>query len=251
MSTLADRTAAVLRRLTAEHRERGASRLPTERELAAGLGVSRTTLRSALDRLVREGDLRRGAGRKEGMFVTGVIDRPEDAIVGSACGQHTVCRDLNTVKGVPEMLNEQGYADSTTVLSARIEPAPRSAARALGLPPGSSVTSLRRVRYADGEPLSLEQLYLGGPHCERYLSTRLDSLYAGLRTDFGLVITAARETITLAVINASAGSLLQRTPGSTALRLERVAYDQARRPVEYSVDLFRADRTELRVHAGA
>ncbi len=69
-----------------------------------------------------------------------------------------------------------------------------------------------------------------------------------LRCKFGIDISATDESIELAEVSSSVSTLLgQPMPAPPVLKLERIGYDQHERPVEYSVDLFRADRTRLSV----
>ncbi|MEW1934386.1 GntR family transcriptional regulator [Rhodococcus sp. NPDC079359] len=246
---LMEQTHAALLRLAAELESRSVARLPPERELAERLGTSRTTLRKALDLLERDGVIRRTKGRAGGAFLTSVTpgsSSPESA--QSLCQSRRLLRSLNTVKGVPQMLHEQGFRDGTKVISARIaEPSPE-AAQVLGDGP---VVSLLRLRFADGDTLSLEQMYLSDSICGRVLETPLNSVYEALRTRLGVSVCMADESIELATISAPAGTLLRQPEGTPILKLERIGYDQSERPVEYSVDLFRADRTRLSVRTSS
>jgi GntR family transcriptional regulator len=236
-------------RLSRELEERSERRLPPERDLAMRLGTSRTTVRKALDALERDGVIRRIKGRAGGAYLTHVPQQdsvsPEDT--ESFCGSRRLLRSLNTVKGIPQMLQEQGFRDGTKVISAGIDrPSPRAAER-LGVHPDSEVVSLLRLRFADGDTLSLERMYLSGSRCAGILDTHLDSVYEGLRSKFGISVCIADESIELATISTSVATLLRQPAGTPILKLERVGYDQDERPVEFSVDLFRADRTRLNV----
>jgi GntR family transcriptional regulator len=252
---LADQAHAALLRLTRELEERSASRLPSERDLALRLGTSRTTVRKALDRLERDGAIHRVTGRAGGAFLSRPAARAA-ATVESVALEHgepgsarRLLRSLNTVKGVPQMLQEQGFHDGTKVISAAIARPSTRAAQRLGVGPDTEVVSLLRLRFADGDTLSLERMYLSSPRCAGILGTHLDSVYEVLRSEFGISVCAADESIELAVVDGQVGSLLGQPAGTPVLRLERVGYDQDQRPVEYSVDLFRADRTRLRVRS--
>src|SRR5881628_3870084 len=145
-------------RLAGELAERGESRLPTERVLAQRLETSRTTVRKALDRLEQDQVIRRVRGRAGGAYLTGVS--PQAALDGSRplCPGQGILRSLNTVKGIPEILHEQGFRDGTTVISSGLVPAPARVAQALGLAEGAQVVALQRLRHADGETLSLQRM---------------------------------------------------------------------------------------------
>lgn len=244
-----EHTHAALLRLVAELEQRSVPRLPPERELAERLGTSRTTVRKAMDLLERDGVIRRMKGRAGGAYLTSVVPgspSPESAL--SVCQSRRLLRSLNTVKGVPQMLHEQGFRDGTKVISARMATPSADAARVLGEDPA---VSLLRLRFADGDTLSLEQMYLSGSICGRVLETPLNSVYETLRNKLGISVCMADESIELATLSAPAGALLGQPEGTAVLKLERIGYDQQARPVEYSVDLFRADRTRLNVRTSS
>jgi GntR family transcriptional regulator len=237
-----------LRRLAEELAGRGQARLPAERVLAERLGTSRTTVRKALELLEHDGTVHRVKGRAGGAYLTAVT--AQDTSTGSQpyCGSRGLLRSLNTVKGIPEMLEEQGFRDGTSVIRSGLATPTPKAARALGLTAQQSAVSLLRLRHADGETLSLEQMFLR-PELEAVLHTEMTSMYRTLRSLLGVRITVVDESIEIAALSASEGALLRQAAGTPVLQLERVGYDQLGRAMEYSVDLFRADRTRLLVHS--
>ena len=236
-----------LRRLVDELTERGEHRMPTERVLAERLGMSRNTVRRALDLLEREKVIRRVRGRAGGAYLTGVSTHDASPHAArSFCQSHSVIRSLNTVKGIPEILHDQGFLDGTTVIRAGLVNAPAAAASALHLREREPIISLLRLRHADGETLSLEQMYLL-PDIAGLLRTEMKSVYRTMLSEFGVQICVADESIEIATVSAAEGDLLGQAAGTPVLRLERKGYDQHGRTFEYSVDLFRADRTRLHV----
>jgi GntR family transcriptional regulator len=238
-----------LRRLADELAERGEARLPNERALAERLETSRTTVRKALDLLELDGTIRRVKGRAGGAYLTQLPQR--DASPQAArplCRSRGILRSLNTVKGIPEILHEQGFRDGTTVIKTGLVPPPSRVKAALALPGSEPVVSLLRLRHADGETLSLELMYLRA-ELSWVLRTELKSVYRTLSSEFGLQICVADESIGIAAISAAEGTLLGQPPDTPVLKLERTGYDQHGRSIEYSVDLFRADRTRLQVRS--
>lgn len=238
-----------LRRLADELAERGEIRLPAERMLAERLGTSRTTVRKALELLEHDGTIHRVKGRAGGAYLTAVTAR--DASLQASqpyCRSRGVLRSLNTVKGIPEILQEQGFRDGTSVIRAGLVPPPAHVGRALGLSEDQSVVSLSRLRHADGETLSLEQMFLR-PELAGVLRTEMTSMYSTLRHSFGVRIAVVEESIEIASLSATEGALLGQPTGTPVLKLERVGFDQDGRAMEYSVDLFRADRTRLLVRS--
>ncbi|TWS25040.1 GntR family transcriptional regulator [Tsukamurella sputi] len=242
--TLADETVVTLRRLADELEGRGGTKLPPEREIAERLGVSRATVRRAIDLLAREGRIRRVVGRTGGAYL---VRSSGVEITGFELPSgRRLARDLNTVRGVPEMLTLQGFVEGTRVVEARLVPANGMVARALEVDAETEVLSLLRVRFADADTLSLDHAYvtLGRKMIGCDFSS---SLYATLQDRFGVPIVATDEIIDTVGANERTARLLGVPLEAPLLRLERVGYDARDRPTEYSIDLFRADRTRLRV----
>ncbi|MGZ9825790.1 GntR family transcriptional regulator [Tsukamurella ocularis] len=237
-----------LRRLADELEGRGGTKLPPEREVAERLGVSRATVRRAIDLLVREGRLRRVVGRAGGAYLVGGSG-VEVTGFELPTGRR-LARDLNTVRGVPEMLTLQGFVGGTRVVEARLLPASDAVARALEVDRGTEVLSLLRVRFADADTLSLDHAYvtLGRKMIGCDFS---GSLYETLQDRFGVPIVATDEIIDTVGATERTGRMLGLPLGAPLLRLERVGYDERDRPTEYSIDLFRADRTRLRVRTSS
>ncbi|MCI1255756.1 MAG: GntR family transcriptional regulator [Corynebacterium provencense] len=258
-----------LTRLCEEMRAGGTAKLPSERDLALRLGASRSTVRRVLDAMQADGALYRVRGRAGGAFLTGVSTGPPvpEDVPGSGEGRRKVLRDLNQVKGIPQMLSEQGYRDGTQVVRAALEAPSPAVAGCFGS--SGPVVSLLRVRFADGEALSLEHAYLPAPRFPGLLNHPLTSLYALLASEYGTVVGRTEEIIEATAATAPVSGFLHVSPGAPLLKVTRRAWaedvtgdvtgevsgdavgevsgDAA--PVEFSVDLFRADRTSLTVRS--
>jgi GntR family transcriptional regulator len=236
-----------LRRLAAELTERGEDRMPAERVLAERLGTSRTTVRKALEMLEEAGTIHKVKGRAGGAYLTSVR-----ASGGSQplCSGRGVMRSLNTVKGIPDILQEQGFCDGTSVLRAGLATVRPEVCRTLGLGLDEPAVSLLRLRHADGETLSLERMYLR-PELGEVLRSRMNSVYRTLVSEQGVRIASVDESIEIAALSRADSELLGRPAGTPVLKLVRTGYDQSGRALEYSVDLFRADRTRLHVHSAS
>jgi GntR family transcriptional regulator len=186
-------------------------RLPAERALAEEHGVSRMTVRQALQSLEARGLLRRTIGRNGGSFVA----RPK------------VERDLGTFSGLSEQLARQGVAAGARVLSAH------------GV---DGAVEIVRVRYADGEPCALER----SAFPERFAwLLELDltgSLYELLGDDAPV---RAVERIEPIAADADEAAALGLRVGAPLLLVDRIAYDAAGDIVETARDVFRGDRTRI------
>lgn len=206
------------------------SRLPTERDLATRFGVSRTTVRQVLDAMEHAGTVRRRRGRTGGTFVT----RPR------------VNLDFGYLAGIPSYLRAQGFRSGAHVVSARMVPADVPTAAALGLEPGELVNDVIRVRLADDVRISLEHAMCSVVLFPDLLAQPLDdSVYALMAERYGLVVTKAVERLIAVLADEAQAQLLGISVGDPLMAIERISYAEDGRPLEYSKDLFRGDRTRV------
>jgi GntR family transcriptional regulator len=232
--TPAGRTPEEVRRALAEQIDSGqlrpGQRLGAERALAAELGVSRATLRQALAVLEEGGAVRRVPGRGGGTFVAkGKIER-----------------DLSRIVGVPALLRSQGVVAGTRVLSARLAEADDAAAQALHARSGDLVVDLVRIRLADGSPFSLEHAKLPAKRFPGLLELPLGgSVYELIEEHFGTKPTDSTERIEVVQASADEAAILDIEPGAPLIAITRTTKDSGGEPIEFSRDLFRADRTRI------
>jgi len=235
-------------RLAAELLERSAVKLPPERELAHRLSASRATVRRALGTLEEQGVVRRVKGRAGGAYLNGVALPPDPRLVAGPSRGRKLERSLDRVIGVPAMLRSQGFAAGTTVLTLTLAEPPAEVAKSLKVPDSAPVVSLLRLRYADGDTLSLEQAYLDAGRFSRLLRCDLtNSLYELLKSEFDCQVDSAEEWLEAITAPNHVAALLGLEPGAPLVKLTRQSYDTDGLPVEFAYDLFRADRTRFRV----
>jgi GntR family transcriptional regulator len=205
-------------------------RMPAEHELAAWLGVSRMTLRHALASLARRGLVTRSVGRRGGTFVA----------------EPKLEQDRTTLTSFSELLRRHGMVAGARVLSATERPAGPVTSAALELANGDPVYEVRRVRLGDGRPIGLERSVFPAALFPGLLGGRLDgSLYELLEGRYGQRPCRARESLEPVVAGAREAEALQVREGAPLMLVERCAYTQAGRPVEFARDLFRGDRTRI------
>jgi GntR family transcriptional regulator len=211
-------------------------RLGAERDMAERYGVSRSTLRAALEALESVGAVRRVPGRSGGTFVA----------------ERKVERDLTSLAGLPAYLRRQGFESGARVLSTTTGEADAEMAAALAIPLGSVVFEIVRIRLADGEPISYERARFPAARFPGLLDHPLGgSLYTLLESEYGLVAGEAEERIEIVGASATAARVLQVRRSSPVVSIARVTVDADGRPFELSHDLFRADRVRIVVRARA
>jgi GntR family transcriptional regulator len=205
-------------------------RLGAERELAARYGVSRSTLRAALDSLEEVGVVHRVRGRSGGIFVS----------------QRRVERDLSTLTGLPAYLRRQGFQSGARVLSTATVAAGEETAAALALDEDELVLEVLRLRLADEQPVSLERARFPADRFPGLLDRSLaGSIYDLLETEYGLDVGEAEERIEVVGATAADARTLEVRPGAPLISIARTAWTADGRPFEHSRDLFRADRVRI------
>jgi GntR family transcriptional regulator len=205
-------------------------RLGAERELAARLGVSRSTLRAALDALETAGVVHRIRGRSGGIFVS----------------ERRIERDLTSLTSLPAYLRRQGFQSGARVLSTATVGADAETAAALDLPEGALVLEVVRVRLADEQPISLERARFPAERFPGLLDRSLaGSLYELLESGYGLRPSEAEERVEVVGATAAEARVLEVRPGAPLVAILRTAWAADGRPFERSHDLFRADRVRI------
>lgn len=211
--------------------------IPAERDLARMLGISRVTVRKAFSDLVAEGVLVQRQG--SGTFVAPKPQRIEQPL--SRLTSFTEDMRLRGIK------TEADWLDRSIAL-----PTPEESL-VLALSPGEKITRLHRLRRADGKPLAIERASI--PH---HFLPDPDfagaSLYAALEARGHRPIRALQRLHAVA-LSASEGELLDLTPGSPALFIQRVSFLADGRIVEFTRSHYRGDSydfvAELHLAAGS
>lgn len=199
--------------------------IPSERVLCERFGISRMTVRQAVDALVVEGLLVREQGR--GTFVA------------------PAKLDLEVrLTSFGEEMRRRGMEPSSVVLAAEPVAAAPDVADALEVLPGDTVHHLHRVRLADGEPMAIEQAWVPAHLAPGLLADGApESVYGELRRR-GLEPDWGEDTVAASEVDAQDGPLLGLRTGAAVLRVERRTFagDVA---CVYSRSSYRADRYVL------
>lgn len=197
------------------------SRLENEITLADQLGLSRPTMRQAMQHLVDKGLLVRKRG------------------VGTQVVPARVRRQVE-LTSLYDDLDRADRRPRTEVLSFEVARVPDEVAQALHLPAGTEVLAIERLRYADDEPLALMHNYLPlglAPITADGLARH--GLYQLLR-EAGVQMRIADQTIGARKASTTESRMLHETKGAPLLTMVRTAYDHAGRAVEYGSHVYRA-----------
>jgi len=206
--------------------------LPSERDLSEQLGVSRPTLRAAIEDLTRDGLLVRRQGR-------GTFTSPRKVLQELA---PTATGDFN----VPPAAGDW----RSRVVTFQLEPAGARIGRRMQLSPADELVSVVRVRIVDDEPMAIERILLPAVLVPGIAPPDFESgsLYQLLRIRYEVVVTDAVQTTEPTVIDADESALLGVPLHAPALLFERTTKDSTGRIVEYTRSIYRGDRYRITTH---
>lgn len=201
-------------------------RIPTESELIQSFGVSRITVRQALDELEAEGLIVRRHGK------------------GTYVAEKRVEQNLVRLTDFVEDMEIAGLAPSSRVLAFTREPANRVVSEALALPEGEEVVRVDRLRLANGQPIACDTtrlpLRFGLLLSEESLSH--ETIYHILETRYGILVEEGTFHITAAAASPEQVSLLEIAPYTALLLIQRISYTAGNVPVYVQERYYRPDR---------
>jgi GntR family transcriptional regulator len=208
---------------------RPGDQLPSERELAEQVGISRMTARQALAYLVRDGAL---------------VARPG---VGTFVAAPKLTYDALHLRGFTEETIRHGEPVASRVLEQSVVTPPPPVAAALLLADAEPVIKVVRLRSAGDAPVLLETSFLPAACCPGLDTEDLerDSLYRLLELRYGLRMQWTRQTIEATLANDYESDLFGVEPGAPMLLLDGVTYADEDRPVESFKAVYRADRLKF------
>ncbi|MGA5373626.1 GntR family transcriptional regulator [Streptomyces griseoincarnatus] len=202
--------------------------VPSERALCARLGVSRPTVRAAVDELVVGGLLVREHGR--GMFVAA------EKITQELVPEHAALT-VPQAKGVW----------TSRILEFRTLPAGARVGRRLRVSPAAEVRYAARLRLVDGAPMAIEHLHLPAALVPGLTGAELEQgdLYEHFRDRHGVRVVEAVQSVEPTVVTRAEAELLDVPELSPALLFERLTTDTEGRPVECVRSVYRGDRYRI------
>jgi len=207
------------------------AQLPAESELSNIFGVSRITVRQALNDLQKEGVIFKIPGK--GTFVS----KPK------------AFQQLTQLEGFGEAMGRMGYEIYNQVTSHKTIAAPAHVAQRLGLAAGADVAEIKRVRHLNREPVSLEVTYLPADIGERLLREELASrdIFLILENDYGIALGRADLQVDAMLADDTLAHALRVEQGSAVLRIERLTHRADGAPLDFEYLYFRGDAFQYRL----
>ena len=202
--------------------------IPSERQLSVDLGVSRLTVRAALDDLVREGYLVRKRG--SGTFVS----------------EPKIAQEL-TMTSFTEDMRRRGMVPESRTLELHTTSAGAWLGRILHVSPSEPIVVVKRLRLADRETMAIETLHVRESLVPGLSADDLErrSFYELLGDRYGVDVVGGLQTIEPTVTNEEESSALGVPLHSPAFLFERTTRSRSGEIVEYVRSIYRGDRYRL------
>ncbi len=211
--------------------------IPTEVEISEYFGISRPTVRQAINELVVEGYLYRIKAK------------------GTFLAKPKISQDfLLTLDSFNNEMRKKGLVPSTKILQKEIVQCDEKTANILRLEPGSDVIKLTRLRSANNEPIVFVITYVPLKVCPLLMDYDLEneSLYEIIQKESGKLIANATRSLECIISGEFEAKLLNIEKGVPVQYFESIVYLEDGTPVEYSLAKYRSDRSkftfELRRH---
>lgn len=205
--------------------------LPSEREYGEKYGISRMTVRQAINNLVNERILYRVKGK--GTFVM----------------EHKIEQSLPGLTSFSEEMKARGMKSGVKVLSFNIIRAGKKLAEKFGMEEKDLVYEIIRIRLAEDLPMALERNYL----CvERVPGINKEivkgSIYDYIENELHLKITAGAQTLEAAIANEEEVEHLKVEENSPILLMERTTSLEDGNVFEVVKSSYRADRYKFMIN---
>ncbi len=205
--------------------------IPSENDLAETYGINRMTVRSGIDALVNEGILKRVKGK--GVYVVG----------------KKVERDLETLEGFNQTMKKKNAKPRTKVITKILRPAGEKYSLVFEINPLDQVYYIKRMCYADEEPISLEEVLI-----PKYLIPNLEEIDLGVFSIYdiygfyGIKVSKAYQTLELTQLDQRDARMLGIEGNLSVMLFECTSYDENNRVIEFSRTYTRGDKCDFTVH---
>ncbi len=206
-------------------------KLPSERKLQSQFGISRTTLRIVLDELQREGMIYSYPGK------------------GRYIAKKILDQQLTYLTGLSQEIKEKGIEPNASVLYQQVEAAEPYVARQLQIPEGSRIFRLKRLRYAEKKPVTIEETHIPINLCPSIVNVDFHqaSLYDFLSAQ-GLRPISAYQVITAEDATDEEADLLKIDHPRSVMRMKRTTFLSSGKPIEYAESAYSGTDFQFTLH---
>lgn len=189
--------------------------LPSENQISEEFKVTRMTVRSAFNNLVKEGYITRKRG------------------IGSIVLGNRISDNISTMRSYTNEMISKGYNITTKLVNLTIVSADDFIKDRLNLNLGDNVWEVKRVRYAEGQPVSYMVTYMPVCMFPNLKKENCSSLYKYLE-ECGYVISGAKRSVEAIIADAELIELLELENEAPILHIEQVAFLESGESFEYS-----------------
>lgn len=205
--------------------------MPSESELMAAFKVSRITVRQALGDLQKEGLVFKIHGK------------------GTYVSKPKAFQNIGQLMGFGEAMSRMGYETLSQVVSVKTLAAGKAVGAKLGVREREQVSELRRVRYLNREPISLDVTYVPKAIGERLVKEDLAhrDIFLILENDYGIALGEAEIQIEAMLADETLALMLKIEEGSPVLRIERLTYTAEGKPLDFEYLYYRGDAFQYRL----
>jgi GntR family transcriptional regulator len=216
--------------------------IPTEDQLQKFYGVSRTTVRLALAKLVNEGYIRRQQGKGTYVNPRGLVAKGKPK---------PFSRDMFGVKSTTQIIQSAGMKVRTEVFHFARELPSEEVAEKLGINENDPVLHFERVRYADDRPLVLEKSWIAAAQCPDLKREDIKgSLYLLLFKKYRYHIAAAHQSLRAILASELDARILDLRIGEPVMLVHGVTYLADGRAIEAQESHFRGESMEFVIELG-
>ncbi len=211
----------------------GAS-IPSERQLCKIFNCNRAELRDAIAKMAGEDILFTTHG------------------VGTFLAPPKFEEDSSNYVGFSSFWQKNGHRTSSKIIKFAKTGANLKTANMLGIPLGSDIYELKRVRLIDDVLVSIETSFIEESCCPGLLTCNLNetaSLYQVLKEKYGLTVVNQQQTIRTTKLREDEADLLCLKTGAPAFYITAVGLTESGTCIEWSISISRADRFAIRYKA--
>lgn len=225
-----DEIVEILEAYIEENQLKEHDKLPSERFLCEKWEINRTTLRGALTRLIREGQIYSVSGK--GYFVA----------------EKKLVRNLQDLRPLYDSAKEQGKDINTVVLSCQVVNSDENIAKNLAMTPGQKAVEIIRLRYINDVPSLIEYSYMNHSlvnGLEAY-DFNTNSLYNILQKNYHIKPVAGSQKVSISYATKNESLLLQIQEGTPIFFLRGVTFNEGTKaPFEYFKSIVRSDNVKF------